>query len=575
MTQLRNFNFESFRRRESWWILLLFVLLTTIAAWNIVTDLNGVIVGRDNDVYINPWADWWTYKAFTDPDISLWRSDFMYYPIGADLIYHSFSHLNTAVSLGLRPLIGTLPAYNITILLNYVLAGLSMYHLGRYMTDSSVAGILAGIVFAFNSHNLYQSCHPVLLSIWCFPWMTLYFIRAVRENSVKLALVAAIFVFIGAATSTILIILMVFWMGVLLLFMISSNQFPRPSWHIILIFATASGLFILPTVFPLLRDAIQSSNSDFIINPEDSIRTDMGSFMVPHWYYWLIRGMYLGLMPFFLMMLAYGRQRRQVAVWLLLTIIAYLFAIGPTPVIFNSALPIVLPWTLPIAPILRNMYRMMILMSMGVSMMVAYGWLGLLESIGNSSKRIAISAIFVGSLIFFEYTAVPFPSTPTNVSNFYTDYLTDVPQEVVIAKLPTGRQQDKRYMYYQTIHEHPMTGGVISRAGEDVFRFINENPLLRAGAVDLTPQPFPANAEQALNQLAEANVGFLIIDKALLNESVEEGKSLLDVEDWRVAMPVKPIYEDDLLLVFATSEQFLRQEDTFLHSPGQFSKTDE
>lgn len=564
MIQLRNLNLEKLRRYESWLVLLLFVLLTIVAAWNILTDLNGVIIGRDNDVYINPWADWWTLKAITDPDISLWRSDLMYYPIGADLVYHSFSHLNTAVSLALRPLLGILPAYNITILINYVLAGLSMFHLGRYMTGSSVAGILAGIVFAFNSHNLYQSCHPVLVSIWCFPWMTLYFIRAVQENNVKLALVAAVFVFLGAATSTVLVVLLIFWTGLLLLCLFFSTQFPRPSWQVVLTFGLASALFVLPTVLPLLADAIAGSNSSFIIDPEESIRTDMGAFMVPHWYFWLIRGMYIGIAPFFLMTLAFGRKRRPAAIWFLVTLVAYLFAIGPTPIIFNTPLPIVLPWTLPIAPVLRNMYRMMILMSLGVAMVAAYGWLGMLESIGNDRKKILIAAALTGGLIFFEYTAVPFPSTPATVSAFYTDYLDEVPQDVVIAIIPTGRQQDKRYMYYQTIHEHPMTGGVISRAGEDVFQFITNNSLLRAGAVDLREKVAPTDREAALAQLAEANVGFFIIDKALLNESYLMGESLLNLNDWRQFMVVEPIYEDDYLVVYPTAAQFSTQESIFM-----------
>ncbi len=97
-------------------------------------------------------------------------------------------------------------------------------------------------------------------------------------------------------------------------------------------------------------------------------------------------------------------------------------------------------------------------------------------------------------------------------------------------------------------------GGVISCAGEDVFRFIEENPLLGAGAIDMLPLPFPDNSEQALVQLAEAKVGFLIIDKASSNEDFREKTSLLDVEGWRESMPIDPIFEDDLLLVFATSE---------------------
>ena len=546
MTQTKNFSPDIFRRHESAWVLLLFVLLTLIAGWNIVTNIDTVIIGQDNDVFINPWADWWTYQAITDPDISLWRSDDMYYPIGADLIYHSFSHLNTAVSLGLRPFVGALPAYNITILLNYVLAGLSMYQLGRYMTGSSIAGILAGIVFAFNSHNLYQSAHPVLVSVWCFPWMTLYFIRAVREDSLKMAAKAAIFVFLGAATSTILIILMIFWMGLLVIFMFFSAQFSRPPWRILLTFGVASGILILPTVYPLLANAIAGGNSNFIINPEESIKTDIISPIVPHWYVWLRRGMYVGIMPFFLAMLAFGRKRKQAALWLLLTIVAYLFAIGPEPEFAQVGLGFMLPWTLPIAPVLRNMYRMMILMSFGLAMLTAYGWLGFWESLQNrATRQQMLAAMLVGLAIFAEFTAVPFPFTPATISSFYTEYLNDVPQDVVLAIMPTGRQEDKRYMYYQTFHKHPMTGGVVSRAGEETFAFINGNPLLRFGAEDLDPVPFPDNPEVSLQHLAESGIGFLIIDKTLID----------DAEAWRNGLsPQIPIYEDELVFVYTTTK---------------------
>ena len=113
---------------------LLFVVIVLVAAWPILSNPRTVIVGDDIDVYINPWADWWTLKALRDPALSLWRSEYMFYPAGADLTFHSFSHLNTAVSLLLRPLLGPLPAYNVTILANYVLIALSMFQLARYWT---------------------------------------------------------------------------------------------------------------------------------------------------------------------------------------------------------------------------------------------------------------------------------------------------------------------------------------------------------------------------------------------------------------------------------------------------------
>ena len=531
---------------------LFFLILTIIAARSLLTNLNNVIIGQDPDVYINPWADWWTFQALTNPKLSLWYTNYMFYPQGANLIYHSFSHLTTLVSLLLRPFLGALPAYNITMLLNIVLAGFSMFQLARYLTKSTIAGLLAGIVFAFNSHNLYQTAHPVLAAVWCFPWITLYFIRAVQENNIKYALVASLFVFLGAATSTILVILIGLWLVFLIIYMFFASEFSRPPWRILLVFGVASFVFVLPLVFPLLRDAVTNQNGSFIINPQDSIVTDIASPFIPHWYFWLVRGVYIGIASAFLLLLAFGHKRREARLWFWVFALSFLLAVGPVPKLLNTDLGIILPWSLPVASVLRNMYRMMILFSMGLSLLVAYGWLALKSQLHTTRAKTAVAAFLIGLFIFVDYTAAPFPTTPATISAFYTDYLNAVPDDVVLVTLPTGRQEDKRYMFYQTYHNHPMVNGVISRADDTIFDFIFKNALLRAGAVNLQleePSPIPTGAllDEALQELADTNVGYLILDKNLM--AGEEVST--DIEEWRNALPMSPIYEDSLVLVYA------------------------
>ncbi len=527
-------------KRVNWLVFILFLLLTVIAGWSVLTRLDTVIIGDDNDVYINPWADWWTVKALQEPDIQFWYTDFLFYPQGVNLNYHSFSHLNTLVSLFLRSLLDDLPAYNLAILINYALSGFAMFQLARYMTNSIPGSILAGIVFAFNSHALYQSSHPVLVSIWCFPWATLYFLRAARENRVKMAMFAAVFVFLGALSSTLLLILLAMWFGFLIIYLFLARDWPRSSWKILVVFIALCLVGTLPLIYPLLREAVSNSNSSFWIDPGSSISTDIFSIFVPHWYIWLIRGLYFGIVPFYLVMLAFKFQRREARVWFLLLIVAYLFAIGPNPHFGGRDWGITLPWSLLAAPLLRNMYRVNILMSLGLAMIVAYGWLGMSTQLMTAKAR-TIAAVIVIAATFGEYTAVPFPSTSISVSSFYTAYLEDVPDDIALAILPTGRQEDKRYLYYQTLHGHRMTGGVISRPSDNVFDFILDNPLLRAGAVDLAPVPIPADPQPALRALSDAGVGYLVLDKVLM-----------DVIPWREALPMTPVFEDDLTLVYAT-----------------------
>lgn len=529
--------------RQDLLALFLFLFLTIHAGWEILANLDEAIIGIDNDVFINPWADWWTAKALSSPELSFWDTDYLYYPQGVNLTYHSFSHLNTFVSLALRPIAGNLPAYNVTILINYVLTGFAMFQLAHYLTGSAIAGILAGVVFAFNSHNLYQSAHPVLISIWCLPWLTLCLMHAVRENSVKWSLVAAFFLFLGALSSILLLIIMVIWLCVFGLYIYFAKEWPRPNWRIVLAFGLTSLVLTAPLLFPLLRQAMVNRDISFVTGGESAIVADMFSYFVPPWFLWFIRGLYIGIIPFFLALVAFGERRREARLWFFLLLGAYLFAIGPRPILLATQLDIVLPWSFLLTPLLRNPYRINILFSMGLAMVVAYGWLALSSKIKSRWLKNA-AAILAMVLIFWDYTAGSFPSTRIAVSTFYTEFLNETPEDGAIAVLPTGRQQGKRHMFYQTFHERRITGGVVSRATGEEFEFIYENALLRAGAVDLPPRELPDDIRSSLEELKQNGIAYVVLDKGQI-----------DVESWRPSFPSPPIFEDDLLLVYSTDQQ--------------------
>jgi hypothetical protein len=112
-------------------VVLFFIGLTALAARNALTRLDSLFLGADPDVFINPWADWWTARAISDPTQRLWETNYLFYPDGASLHFHSFSHLNTLLSLAIGRFAGPLAGINITILANYVLAGVSMFYLAR------------------------------------------------------------------------------------------------------------------------------------------------------------------------------------------------------------------------------------------------------------------------------------------------------------------------------------------------------------------------------------------------------------------------------------------------------------
>ncbi len=522
-------------------VFCLFVILAAIVGWPILSNLNHVLIGYDNDVFINPWANWWTQKALLDPELTLWRTDFMFAPGSANLVYHSFSHLNTAVALLLQPLIGVTPAFNLSILLNYPVIGFSMYQLARYLTRSQTAGILAGIAFAFSSHAMYQSAHPVLLSIWCLPWATLFLLRAIDEENLWLAFAAGLFVFLGTFTSTLLFFLMIIWFGFLTIYLFVSSEWQTPQIKTLIVFAIAAALLNLPQLWPLIADALGNQNSSFVISAanERSIVPDILSPIVPHWWQWLWRGLYFGIIGICLMFYA-AYSKGKIRLWVVTLILFYLISIGPQPMIFGRDLDIILPWSYLFTPILRNMYRFNILISMGVSMLIGFGWIGFMERTQLHRQK-SLMAIIFAVLLFADYGWPQIPFQSPQVSSFYTETLAEFDENTLLTLMPSSRQIDKTYMYYQTLHGHKMTNGVVSRPEADTFAFIAENEMLANRQDGLAVDP-PTDIDAALDGLKNAGVNLLIFNKAFMEDD--------EIEAWKAGMPLKPFFEDDLIFVY-------------------------
>ncbi len=525
--------------------LLLYVTLTALYAHPLLMRLESAIAGSDQDAYINPWADMWTQIALQDNQRSLWFTDYLFHPAGAPLHYHSFSHLTSAVSLTLRPLFGVLGAYNITILLHVALAGLSMFHLARYLTGSASAGLIAGVIFAFNSHNIWQTTHPVLVAIWPLPWSALFLMHAIERRRPRPALAAALFVLLAALCSTLMLILNALWLLIVLFCACASGKLSRAALPTLALFGLAACLLVAFPLAPLIGELLLESDTSFIVDAGPSVPSDILAPVRPYWTAMLARSLHFGVVPLLLLGAAALRWRKSWP-WFLCLLLVYLFAIGPQPIAGGDPQATMLPWSDLVQPLLRHTHRLNVLLSATLALLAAYGFHVLAARLSrNRGSRLL--ALLLAALIYAEYTLPPFPYTVPLVSPFYSDFLQSAPGDLALATLPTGRQEDKLYMYYQTIHRRPITGGVISRPDPQQFGFIQSNPVLRAGAVNWEPAPLPPDLAPALAGLAEAGVGFLILDKALFQ------RHDLSLSAWREAIPVAPLYEDDLLVAFPTA----------------------
>jgi hypothetical protein len=105
------------------------------------------------------------------------------------------------------------------------------------------------------------------------------------------------------------------------------------------------------------------------------------------------------------------------------------------------------------------------------------------------------------------------------------------------------RQAAKYYMYYQTIHDKKIVGGVVSRTPYDADAFIDSSPLLSAIRNENVP---PQCLEERLAVLAALEVRYIIIHKRFLSSERME-----NWQRWLVGFP-SPFYEDESVVVYRT-----------------------
>ncbi len=547
------------RGSRAWDALVVLILLcaTLVMTYPLPAQLGTHLAGDDYDVWNRPWVTWWTKTALQEGHRLYW-TDMLFHPRGVSLVYHSFSHVNSAIALVLEPLTGWIAAHNVTILLAYFLSGVGAYLLAQDLTGRRDAALIAGLVFAFSTYHVDQSAHVILVTTQWIPLWILAVVRLFRgRRPVRRALEAALFLTLTALSSWHLLLFSAIWLAFYVVYLLiwGRDQVDWPRLRALALMGLATALLVGPLLFPLLSGLLTGgAGGDVTVPYQGENAIDVLAFFVPSRRHPVFgplvealhgrigrRQVFLGYVPLALAVVGAVTAGRKARFWVLSTLAFFAMSLGAY-IRFNGTLSDRpwQPWLIPLIEFIRDPTRLTVMTTLGLAVLAALGAAWLLRRLRRPAA-VGIAAA-LSALILFELLPWPFPTVPIELPAFYEE-IRESPETFALADLPVRHLEARRQvMFYQIVHQKPIIEGIVARTPPEAYAFIEGHPILSAFADDAGPPGLDLSRQ--LGALAAADVRFLVLHRRFMTAE--------QIGRWQNYLPYQAYAQDDTVLVYRT-----------------------
>lgn len=547
----------------------LFLILVFCFTWPLIGQLGSSIPGNESDAIVHFWTFHWIKHAIESGNFSLYTTD-LFYPYGVSLVNQNIAWFNILIWLVLEPFFGVAPAYTLAILLLLAFNGFAIYLLVKDLIGSKSAALFAGVVVStwpfINTHLQ----HANLFVIGFIPLSLMYIRRFVRENHLRDLILCGVFIgLIGIVRLQLLIMSMFLILTYFLYCMIIYKQRVSQKfiWKLIFLGVIISGI-LLPFVLPFLTSLTQENMGGLLYEQSNPCQFDLLAYLAPNPYHslWgdavrslesnMISSKYISFVGFSVLLLTVVGLvgcRKESIFWFISIFLLVAFAIGPTPFIAGKpgvTMPFKSIYDQILIPVLRELDRFNVILAIPFSIVAAMGC-NYLASKQKILKYLCPAVSIV--LVLFEFMMVPFPSMDLDVPEWYKTLAKESGQFGIL-DIPMKRQFDEQYMLYQLVHGKSLVGGHVSRPPKQVYRFIEEVPLLSFlhQQRSTVPPLGDYDISKQLNMLNQADIRYLILHKDFLSSE--------EIFRWQTWLLIEPVYEDSELVVYRTLMDGLEEE---------------
>lgn len=524
----------------------LWAALTISMTYPLVSRL-GSAFSDQLDSYLNSWILAWVHYQLWSAPLELFDTNILApYP---KTLAHS-EHL-----LGLYPLsapllwLGLSPAtvHNSLILISFMLAGWGMSLFAREVTGSRIAGMSAGILYAFFPYRLTQLAHLQQLAGLWLPFAFWALERFRRRGGWAHALLAGLFFLLQSLVSYYYAVFLAIAVLVyVLFFLIVDRDFRTPQR---LLRLSAAGIAIATIHIPLLLPYLYlKQHLGFQRRPDESINhaATLVDYLTPSHtdgFYrvvaavfdalapypttifsrWLVDWaalsqtpegkLFPGVFPIIFAVAGLAAYRRHRVVWAMVFMLltAIVLSFGPLLLVDRSSPPLldVMPYSLlGLTSMIRVPARFALIQALALAVLVGCGIDSIVRWLSKRASKLAAPAgmigllLLLGELVRLPLVLYPIPAAPTGIDA----WLSRQPAGLILHLPYAGLEGDARHEFYSTAHFHPMVNGYSGFFALPAYRgLIKDLPLI--------PD------QQQMKLLQGLGLRYLVVHRSLVSEA--------------------------------------------------------
>ncbi|MHB8100980.1 MAG: hypothetical protein ACYDEF_02105 [Methanosarcina sp.] len=579
--------------KEHTGVLILYTLLTFILTYPVIFKIRTCIPGG-GDAFQWIRILWYTPIAIFNPSLTKLTHDYLiFYPYGIPVSPFQ-SAFNQVVTYVLSSLIDIHVVYTMLWLFSFICGAYGTYLLVKYLSNDRRSSFIAGLVFAFSPYHFAHSLgHFGATSIEWIPFCALYLMKMFKEGGIRNSFFAGIFFILVAMSDLQYMVFMGIFVLLLFLYEIyislrEEKQDSKERLKRIFYKYSLFGVISLIGLIPLTIENIQiaTSNENFLkLDPSEAIMysTDLLSFFLPSVLHPIFGGFtkdiysnfsgntsenttFIGYTVILLSLFAVRRlkENKNVKFWSIAALIFSLISLGPllhingstSFTVFHATIPLphlALYYLIPFLDNCRTTGRFFVIASLSFAVLTGYGVSELLKSKENNKKMVAI---VIGSLIIFEYLAIPFPVSAVSEPSFYEEISQDR-DNYALLEIPATLNYSAgvNTIYYQTIHGKPVVGNWAARFPSNARDFELNTPVIR----ELTYlQPFTVDIlNQDINQIGTSilnyyNISYVVLHKNYMNDTEV---SFAETFIQKTLNAERKTYEKDSLIVYHVKKE--------------------